>query len=109
MSADGANASDERLTVTPVGVGTAYSAPGVDQACFLVEVAGKRILLDLGAGSLNRLQQQIDPVDLDLILISHLHPDHCIDLFSLQVYLAWGPGKGVTHPGARDRRSFGRV
>ena len=41
-------------------------------------------------------------------MISHLHPDHCVDLLALRVYMAWGPGRGrrltVLGPaGLRDR------
>lgn len=50
-------------------------------SCFLVEAAGKRILLDMGNASLTQLQKRLDLKELDLILLSHLHFDHFGDLF----------------------------
>jgi len=82
------------LTLTPVGVGPAYARTGEAQSCYLVRAAGRAICLDLGAGALNRLQAHLAPQDLELLVISHLHPDHCIDLLSLRIYMAWGPGAG---------------
>ena len=66
----------------------------------------RRVCLDLGAGALNLLQAHIRPEALDLVVISHLHPDHFIDLLALRVYMVWGPGAGrrlrvVGPPGLR--------
>jgi len=41
-------------------------------------------------------------------VITHLHPDHCVDLMALRVYMVWGPGAGrvlTVHgpPGLRER------
>jgi len=55
-------------------------------------------VLDFGSGAMNRLQSHLDPADVDLIAISHVHPDHCVDLFALRVYMVWGPGVGKTIP-----------
>lgn len=84
-----------KLTV----VGCSGSFPGPDSAasCYLVEAdddAGRtwRILLDLGSGALGPLQRYISPYDLDAVLLSHLHPDHCLDLTGLYVALKYRPG-----------------
>ncbi len=82
------------LTLVPVGVGAAYSRPGEAQSAYLVRAAGRAFCLDMGAGALNRLQDLMRPEDLDAVVITHLHPDHCADLLSLRVYMAWGPGAG---------------
>lgn len=82
------------LVLMPIGVGTAYSRPGDVQSCYLVRTPDASIVLDMGAGSLNRLQQVVPPEDLDAIVVSHGHPDHCIDLLALRVYSGFGPGKG---------------
>ena len=100
--------ADATLQLVPVGVGGAYARPGEVQSCYLVRAAGRAICLDLGAGALNRLERHIRPESLDMLAISHLHPDHCADLFSLRVYMAWGPGRGqrirlAGPPGLRDR------
>jgi ribonuclease BN (tRNA processing enzyme) len=83
-----------RLTV----VGCSGSFPGPDAAasCYLVEAVDPhdrtwRILLDLGSGALGPLQRYISPYDVDAVLLSHLHPDHCLDLTGLYVALKYRP------------------
>ncbi len=84
---------DLRLDV--VGAGPAYTdRSGATGAAFLVRSGSTAVLLDLGQGSFPRLAGLLDPGSLDAILISHLHPDHFIDLVSLRHYLRWGP----SHP-----------
>jgi ribonuclease BN (tRNA processing enzyme) len=96
------------LTLLPVGVGAAYARVGEAQSCYLVRAGGTTACLDLGAGALNRLQAHIAPEELSAVVITHVHPDHCADLFSLRVYLAFGPGVGrpvrlIGPPGLRRR------
>lgn len=63
-------------------------------SCFLLEADGKRILLDMGCGSLPRLQCQVDLAELDLIVISHLHFDHFGDLFCAKYQLETRAARG---------------
>ena len=67
-----------KLTV----VGCSGSFPSADSACssYLVEADGFRLLLDMGNGALGELQRHIGLYDLDAIILSHLHADHCIDM-----------------------------
>lgn len=95
------------LWVTPIGVGAAYARPGEIQSSYLIGAGRTRICCDLGAGALNALQSHIAPEDLDSVVISHLHADHCVDLFALRVYMFWGPGRGrrirlIGPPGLRE-------
>lgn len=90
-----------RLTV----VGCAGSFPGPTSAasCYLVEaedVAGRtwHVLLDLGSGALGPLQRYLEPVDLDAVALSHLHPDHVADLCGLAVALAYHPTRRRAEP-----------
>ncbi len=92
----------------PVGAGAAYGAPGEAQSCYLFGAAGRRVAVDMGSGTLNLLQRQIAPETLDALVVTHLHPDHCVNLMALRVYMVWGPGAGATlqvhgPPGLRDR------
>jgi len=72
-----------RLTV----IGCSGSVPGPDSpaSCYLVEADGFRALLDLGNGALGALQRHCRVGDVDAVLLSHLHPDHCMDVLSLYV------------------------
>ena len=84
---------DVDLVVT--GAGPSYTdRPGATGAAYLVRADGHGLLLDLGQGSFPGLAGRLDPADLDAILVSHLHPDHFIDLVSLRHYLRWQPPRG---------------
>jgi ribonuclease BN (tRNA processing enzyme) len=67
-----------RLTV--LGACGAWPEPG--QACsgFLVEQDGFRLVLDLGYATVPRLLGELDVGQVDAVVISHGHPDHCADL-----------------------------
>jgi ribonuclease BN (tRNA processing enzyme) len=76
--------------LTVLGAGPAWSdRPGSSGAAYLVRAGETAILLDLGQGSFPRLANAIEPSSLDAVLISHLHPDHFIDLIPLRHYLAY--------------------
>ena len=78
-----------RLTI----VGCAGSFPGPDSAssCYLVEHDGFRMLVDLGSGALGPLQRHLDLRDVDAVLLSHLHADHCFDLSGFYVVSKYHP------------------
>ena len=67
-----------KLTV----VGCAGTFPGPTSPCsaYLVEQDGFKLLLDMGNGSLGALQRCAGLLDLDAVVISHHHADHCLDL-----------------------------
>ncbi|SHX47049.1 metal-dependent hydrolase [Mycobacteroides abscessus subsp. abscessus] len=84
------------IELTVVGCSGSYEGPGEPASCYLVTVPGKRgkpfrILIDCGNGALSNLHKVIDPSHIDIILISHLHADHFLDLAGLEVYLAYHP------------------
>ena len=74
-------------------VGCAGSFPRADAACsaYLVEAEGFRLLLDMGNGALGALQRHIGLYDLDALLVSHLHGDHCFDTCSYVVARRYAP------------------
>lgn len=77
-----------RLTV--IGAGPAYTdRPDASGAAYLVEHGSTRVLLDLGQGSFPRLFTHLAPWALDAVIVSHLHPDHFVDLVPLRHYLRW--------------------
>jgi ribonuclease BN (tRNA processing enzyme) len=78
------------LQLDVLGAGPAYTdRPGASGAAYLVRHGSTAILLDLGQGSFPRLTAAMEPSDLDAVAISHLHPDHFIDLVALRHYLRW--------------------
>lgn len=65
------------MQLTIVGCGDAFGTEGRLQSCYLIESAGRRVLLDCGATAqigLNRMK--FDANTIDTIFISHLHGDH---------------------------------
>jgi ribonuclease BN (tRNA processing enzyme) len=96
-----------RLTV--IGPGPAFTRRrNRPSSCYLVEHAGTAIVFDLGQGSFAGLGSRRVPESLDALFISHLHPDHHIDLVPLRHYLRYGcrpAGQIALHapPGLRAR------
>ncbi len=84
------------LEIIPLGTGAAFALPDQAQSGYLIRAGDSAVSLDLGAGTFNRLLGQIDPIHLDAVVISHLHPDHLADLLAARIYMAYGPGVG--HP-----------
>jgi ribonuclease BN (tRNA processing enzyme) len=74
-------------------LGCSGSGPGPRSPAsgYLVEAGDARLALDLGNGTLGAMQRHLDPWDLDGVLLSHLHPDHCSDFASLVVHRRYHP------------------
>jgi ribonuclease BN (tRNA processing enzyme) len=78
------------MNLLVLGAGPAYTdRPGATGAAYLVRHGGTALLLDIGQGSFPKLAATLDPSTVDLVAISHLHPDHFIDLVPLRHYLRW--------------------
>lgn len=78
------------LQLDVIGAGPAYTdRPGASGAAYLIRHGPTALLLDLGQGSFPRLAGALEPSSLDAVVISHLHPDHFIDLVALRHYLVW--------------------
>ncbi len=83
-----------RLTV--VGCSGSYPGPESAASCYLVEEDDDtghtwRILLDIGSGALGALHRYADPLTIDGVFLSHLHPDHCMDLCGYHVLQRYHP------------------
>ena len=72
------------------GAGPSYSdRPGALGAAYLLRAGEARLLLDLGQGAFPNVAREAPPERLLATLVSHLHPDHFIDLVSFRHYLRW--------------------
>jgi ribonuclease BN (tRNA processing enzyme) len=77
-----------RLTI--VGCAPAWTRrPGRASSCYLIEHDGAAVALDLGQGAFAELAGRRDPATLAAVLVSHLHPDHFIDLVPLRHFLKY--------------------
>jgi ribonuclease Z len=71
------------LKVTLLGTGVGIPQPGRSQSALLMENESP-LLFDCGAGTLLRLADAgIDMQDLDTVVLTHLHLDHCADVLPL--------------------------
>ena len=68
------------MKLTVIGCSGSFPGPESAASCYLVEHGNCRIVLDVGSGSFGPLQRFVDPADVDAVVLSHLHPDHCMDL-----------------------------
>lgn len=83
------------ITVDVLGAAGTYPAPTQPASGFLVRTGGASIWCDAGPGTFQALTAIAEPSSLDAVVLSHLHPDHCSDLFSLVHYLAYGPAASL--------------
>jgi ribonuclease BN (tRNA processing enzyme) len=79
------------VLLTVLGCSGSLPGPNAAASGYLVEAAGARLALDLGNGVLAALQASRDPFELDALLFSHLHPDHCADFSALTVLRRYHP------------------
>ncbi|MBO0961266.1 MBL fold metallo-hydrolase [Neobacillus sp. MM2021_6] len=72
------------MKLTIIGYWGGY--PKQNGACsgYLLEHGGFQLLIDCGSGVLSKLQNIIQPEELDAVIISHYHPDHIADIGVLQ-------------------------
>jgi ribonuclease BN (tRNA processing enzyme) len=74
----------EKNRLTVLGCGTIVPLKEKNPAGFFLEIGGKKLLLDAGYGAIRRmLDLDIDLQTIDLVFVSHFHPDHFADVFNL--------------------------
>ncbi|OYO20855.1 MBL fold metallo-hydrolase [Enemella dayhoffiae] len=73
-----------------IGCSGSVSGPEGPASCYLVRHDGFDLLLDLGPGGFGGLWN-LEPRTVDAIALSHLHPDHCLDLCAFNVAATFSP------------------
>lgn len=83
------------MQLTIIGCSGSFPGPQSPASCYLVtaQYQGRtwRIVLDLGNGALGAIQKHLDLADIDAVCLTHLHPDHYMDLCGLHVAVRWCP------------------
>jgi ribonuclease BN (tRNA processing enzyme) len=79
------------VKLTVLGSSASYPGPGRACAGHLVTTSGARVVLDLGNGALSNLGLATDACSIDAIFVSHLHPDHYLDLLGFMAMLRYAP------------------
>ncbi|MEO8695237.1 MAG: MBL fold metallo-hydrolase [Acidimicrobiales bacterium] len=101
------------MRVTVLGCSGSYAAPDTSCTGYLVQSAGKNVLLDCGPGVLANLQSHIALERLDAVVLTHCHPDHWVELPILCTVCTWFIGRtqlpvfGTTETQAMNRALCG--
>jgi ribonuclease BN (tRNA processing enzyme) len=72
------------MKLTVIGSWGGYPKADGASSGYLLEHEGFHLLVDCGSGVLSKMQNFIQPEELDAVVISHYHPDHIADIGVLQ-------------------------
>ncbi|HEV2774452.1 MAG TPA: MBL fold metallo-hydrolase [Solirubrobacteraceae bacterium] len=89
-------------------LGKSPSWQDVDGACsgYLVEDGDTSVLVDCGSGVFSKLRGVCDYLDVEAIVVTHMHPDHYFDLVPYACALTYGSrGHGGRRSDDRGPRS----
>jgi ribonuclease BN (tRNA processing enzyme) len=70
-------------SLTVLGSCGAWPEPGRACAGFLLEYDGYKVVLDLGYAALPQLLMHCADGAVDALIVTHQHPDHCVDVSAL--------------------------
>jgi len=79
------------VRITVLGKSPAWQDAGGACSGYLVQDEDHSLLLDCGNGVFSRLRQHCDYVDVDSVLVTHLHADHFLDLVPFSYALTYAP------------------
>jgi ribonuclease BN (tRNA processing enzyme) len=79
------------VEVVVLGAHGTWPAAGGATSGLLIRHGYHNLLLDLGSGTVARLQEHIDLFDVHGVLISHSHPDHVTDLYTYLLARLFSP------------------
>lgn len=79
------------LELTVLGSSGSHTGPGRVCSGYLLRAGDTRVLVDAGNGATANLQRLTGFADLDAVLISHRHVDHCVDLVGAFYALRFDP------------------
>lgn len=105
MPTEGPAAYGARVELIVLGCSGSGAGPWSPASGYLVRTDETSLVLDLGNGTFGTLQRHMNPFDLDAVVLSHLHPDHCADVSGLIVHRRYhpdGPGKAVALHGPTE-------
>jgi ribonuclease BN (tRNA processing enzyme) len=79
------------MELTVLGCSGSFNGPhGESCSGYLLRDGATAIWVDCGNGTFGQLQQHVAPEDLTAVVLSHGHPDHCVDIYGLHVLLRYG-------------------
>lgn len=94
------------LSLTVLGCSGTYAGPDNPCSGYLVRSPTTCLWVDAGPGTLGALQEHADLGEVDAVVVSHEHPDHCLELPVLRNALRYVVGlsglRVITTAGVRD-------
>ena len=91
------------MQITILGKSPSWADTGGACSGYLLESAETKILIDCGSGVFGKLRERIDYAELDAIVISHFHGDHCLDLIPYAYALTYSPRWSPSNPAPRPK------
>ncbi len=82
------------MHLTVLGCYGPYPPAGGACSGYLLQEEGYNLLIDCGNGVLSRLQEHLDFVNLNAVMLSHLHPDHYSDILIMRYGLVMARNSG---------------
>ncbi len=83
------------MQLTVVGCSGSTSGPDSPASCYLIQAPHRgrtfSLVLDLGPGAFGALHRYVDPRTIGAYALTHLHPDHCLDLCAAYVAARYSP------------------
>lgn len=83
-----------------LGSSGTYPIPGNPASGYLVEHGGRSIWIDAGPGTFVALSEVTDPAAVDAVVLTHVHGDHCLDVFPFFNLLRYGSRSPANRPAA---------
>ena len=85
-----------------------WPLPGGATSGYLVRHEGFNMWVDMGSGTMAKIQEHLGLLDLDAVVVSHTHPDHLVDLYPLFYARSFHPDRPeglplFVPPGAYER------
>ena len=78
------------MEITVLGSNGTHPSAGRPASGYIVHDQNTSIWMDAGFGTFVALCAEVEPVELDGIFLSHVHPDHCVDLLAYFHYATYG-------------------
>src|SRR5215210_5368644 len=79
------------MRITVLGKSPSWQDAGGACSGYLITEGPTSLLLDCGNGVFAKLRERVDYIDLDAVLVSHLHADHFLDLVPFAYALTYAP------------------
>jgi ribonuclease BN (tRNA processing enzyme) len=94
------------VKLTVLGKSPSWQDAGGACSGYLLQEGDTSVLIDCGNGVFGKLRQRLDYIELDAVIVSHLHADHWLDLIPFAYALTYAPKQQPvpvhTWPGTDD-------